>query len=212
MSKLFELGTRHFDLAEIMLKEVKRGVNRVMQNTVNRALTVAKEEIYAGVVDEYAIRGSKPFKVSDIRRVTARPDNLNGFLHIKGRTLSINKFQFTPRKPAKRNPRSVKVSTEIHRGKIETWNHAFVAKLPTGKIDVLTRTGKFSHKRYWETKKPRKINVKGREYTASRHSTNLPAMAKYVLKHRPSIDQKVSQFFENELITQIDTQLEKAKK
>lgn len=212
--KLFEIDKRHFDLADIMLKDVKRGVARVMQNTVNKTLTYAKEELYTEVVDEYAIKGS-PFKKSDIKRVTARPTNLNGFLHIRGRTLSINKFQFNPRTPQSQRRKTYeqrkRVSTEIHRGKIETWNNAFVAKLPKT-VDVLTRSGKFSHKRNWAVKtKPRKNTVKGREFTKSRYTTNLPAMTKYVLTKSSKIESKVSQFFENELSRQIASQLDKVK-
>lgn len=210
---LFQIDTRHFDLAAMMLKDIKRGAPRVMQNTINRTLTVAKKELNEGIKDEYTLKNATQINKA-IEPVKARPGNLSGFLHLKGKNFSVTKFKFNPTSPMKRRKgrRSLKVvRTEIHRGKLEAWDYAFVAKLPNT-TEVLTRTGKFDKKRHWKVKtKARKEVVKGKETTVSRYSTSLPQMAKYVLDKNPAIQKRVDDFFEDEFLKQIDTQLKKAK-
>lgn len=208
-NQLIEIDTKQLDLARLMLQDVKNGLPRAIQGAINTSLTQARRDFYDAIRKEYTLQKVSSNHKEAISMSRASPANLSGSLRYRGVGIPLINFKVTPKRPARRNPHKVRVISEVHAGKAELWNHAFIAKMKTGHLGVFTRTGKFNQ--VHRVGKRRSGNVR-RESIVQRFSTSIPAMIAYVEEHDPNLRDRLQKVAENKLNEQIIKILDKVNK
>lgn len=213
--QLITINARQLEYATLALDGIKNGLPRAIQGAINTTLTAAKDTFYQAILKEYAlskIPSNRNGKILNIKR--AKPSDLTGNLYFKDRNLPLFKFNVSPRRPAKRNPRQVNVVAEVLRGNPQPWPHAFIAKMKSGRIGVFTRTGKteMTSKRWWVNKKRNNKDKIKRESITERYSTSIPQMIEQVYIKNPMVQDKIQQQANMKFEEQINKILQKASK
>ncbi len=206
-NQLLQIDSKQLDLARLMLQDVKNGLPKAIQGGINTSLTQARRDFYEAIRKEYTLQKLSSNHKEAISMSRASPSNLSGSLRYRGAGMPLINFRVTPKRPARRNPHKVRVVSEVHAGKSELWNHAFIAKMNSGHMGVFTRTGKF-HEVYRVGK--RKSGMIRREIIKQRFSTSIPAMIGYVEEHDPNLRDRIQRITESKLNEQITKILNKA--
>lgn len=193
-NQLISIDASQLKYVEQVLRNVKNGAARVVQGAINTSLTEARRNLYDAIKNEYSLNKISSRHKEAISMQRASPSNLAGTLRYRGFNIPLINFRVSPKKPAKRNPRQVRVRSEIHRGEVKTWRGAFIAQMKSGHVGVFTRVGR------------------SRYPIKEQYSTSVPQMINYVLEHDPSLQSKLQGVAEKKLNEQVEKLLAKVGK
>lgn len=134
---------------EKILAGVPKGAQRAMANAINRGLAKARTEAKKEARKVYTVKAGAFSEGVYVQVKKASAGDLAGYISFNGNKLPLYKFKVTPRSPGSRK----KVHAAVKRGGGGTFQHAFVAAMPTGHTGIFERTGKQGiHERQKRTK------------------------------------------------------------
>lgn len=125
---------------EQMLYGLNVEASKVLSRAINRATTTARAEAVRAVREGYHIRASDVRETMSVHKANAK--SLTARVTSKGKTMPLINFDVSPKRPSpgRKSPYTARVSKAGGRTSL---GHAFVARMPNGKVGVFERYGPY---------------------------------------------------------------------
>lgn len=111
---------------------------RATSKAINTAIPKIRNAIVDKTTQDYFISKANVKKTIDVRK--ANPSGLSAFIRSKGGPVALTKFRVTPKRPPKREGRTVKAQV-MRNGGGGTIPNAFIARMGSGHIGAMYRKG-----------------------------------------------------------------------
>jgi hypothetical protein len=136
----FYVDSRGLSSIKIDLQRIAKQIPGATASALNRTLDFTATKTVKEVTTEYTVK-NKTVK-SSMKKVRARGQSLYAYISSKGPTISMGKFQHTPRSFSK-NAKGVKVKIKKNGGYkvVKTSPPAFVQKIYGDEPDIYKRKG-----------------------------------------------------------------------
>lgn len=135
---MIELTASQIDKAQRVLSHIPNGAPKAMSRAINRAADSARTEAARKVRETYYIGYSEI--TSTIKIYRASSENLGARVESRGHVLPLTKFKVTPNRPMPK--RTSPIIVRVKRGEGGPIRTAFVARMHSGHLAVMSRAGK----------------------------------------------------------------------